>query len=141
MTSDLKSKLDEVVDREFNYKGKDVTITSYKIVGGSNVVIFMNDRPTNFLITEIDEFLSELYPPLGKQITPEQVVVPKNELLIFEPTKENKEIKQTLLETLRKVKEDKEFIPQAQAVCEVVSQMVSIQKTEIQMLNILNKRK
>ncbi|MGE4345917.1 MAG: hypothetical protein AB7D46_00740 [Flavobacteriaceae bacterium] len=141
MTTELKNRLDEVVGKEFNYKGKDVTITKYKDVGGTNVVVFMDDRPTNLLLHEVDTFLTELYSPLGKTTTPAQIVVPKNELLVFEPTKENGEVKETLLEILRKVKEDKAYIPQAQAVCGVVNQLVNVQKTEIQMLNILNKRK
>lgn len=141
MTTELKNRLDEVVGKEFNYKGKDVTITKYKDVGGTNIVIFMDDRPTNFLLSEIDDFLKDLYPPLKKEVTPAQIVVPKNDLLVFEPTRENNEIKNMLLETLRRVKEDKDYIPQAQAVCGVVNQMVNIQRTEIQMLNILTRQK
>jgi|SRR5690554_1768341 len=140
MIEDLKEKLDNIVSKTFNYKGKDVEITKYKFVNGTNAVVFMNGRPVNFLLSEIPEFLNELHHPLGKETTPSQVVLPKNELLVFEPTKENQVIKQTLLETLTKLKEDKEYIPQAQAICEVVNQVVNVQKTEIQMLNILTKK-
>ena len=38
-----------------------------------------------------------------------------------------------LFETLEKVRVDKDYIPQANAICNVVSQMINVQKIEMQL--------
>jgi hypothetical protein len=140
MTTETISKLDAIVGKTFNYKGKNVTIDKYKLVGGTNVVVFM-PSPINFLNSEINDFLDSLFDPIEKVKTEAQILVPKNELLLFEPTAENKKIKETLLATLEKVRDNAAYIPQAKAVCEVVNSFVDVQKNEIQMLGIINKYK
>jgi hypothetical protein len=95
----------------------------------------------NFLNSEIEEFLDSLFEPVEKAKTETQILVPKKELLLFEPTAENKTIKETLLATLQKVKDDSTYIPQAKAVCEVVNSLIDVQKNEIQMLGIIIKYK
>lgn len=138
---ELTQKLNELVGKQFSYKGKNITITSTKIVGGTNAVIFIDDRPTNLLIHEVEGFLEELHPPQKKEIKNYEVAVyDKDKMLAFEPTKENVIIKETLLDTLKKLQTDKEFIPQAEAICKVVDQMVAVQKTEIQMLQLINRK-
>jgi hypothetical protein len=140
MTPELKQKLNLIVDKTFNYKGKNITIEKYKVLdNGMNVVIFADGRPMNFLINEINIFLEELYNPVVKEEKKLQVSVPEKGLITFEPTKENATIKATLMDILQKVKEDPTYIPQANSICDVVSQMVAIQKNEIQIINIANK--
>ncbi|QQV91553.1 hypothetical protein Peternella1_17 [Winogradskyella phage Peternella_1] len=141
MNTEIKDQLDDIVGKTFSYQGKNIKINNYKIIQGFNVVVFINDRPRNFSISEIPDFLNELHQPLDAPLTENQVAIPKQELAIYEPTAENKEVKATLLETLKKLKTDPDYIPQAQAICSVVSQIVSVQKTEIQMLGILKKGK
>ncbi|HUI31993.1 MAG TPA: hypothetical protein VLY84_00120 [Dysgonamonadaceae bacterium] len=137
----ITEKLNDLVGKQFSYKGKNITITSTKIVGGTNAVIFIDDRPTNLLIHEVEGFLEELHPPQEKEAKGSEVAVyDKDKMLVFEPTKENVIIKETLLDTLKKLQTDKEFIPQAEAICKVVDQMVAVQKTEIQMLQLINRK-
>jgi hypothetical protein len=140
MTTETISKLDAIVGKTLNYKGKNVKIDKYKLVSGTNVVVFM-PSPTNFLNSEIEEFLDSLFDPVEKAKTETQILVPKKELVLFEPTAENKTIKETLMATLEKVKNDPLYIPQAKAVCEVVNSLIDVQKNEIQMLGIINKYK
>jgi hypothetical protein len=140
MTTETTSKLDAIVGKTFNYKGKNITIDKYKLLSGTNIVVFM-PGPINFLNSEIDGFLESLFDPIEKAITVGQVLVPKKEFLLFEPTAENKTIKETLMATLEKVKNDPLYIPQAKAVCDVVSSLIDVQKNEIQMLAIFNKYK
>jgi hypothetical protein len=47
----------------------------------------------------------------------------------------NFDIKGVLFDTLEKVKSDKAFIPQANAICNVVTQMINVQKLEMQLKN------
>ena len=140
MTTETISKLDAIVGKTFNYKGKNITIDRYKEVNSTNTVVFA-PQPMNFLNSEIPEFLNNLYDPIGTPKTAAQVLVPKKELVLFEPTAENKTIKETLLATLQKVKDDPLYIPQAKAVCEVVNSLIDVQKNEILMLGIINKYK
>lgn len=141
MKQELKDKLDNVVGKPYNYHGKNITIEKYKEVAGTNVVIFVNGSPfKNLYFYELEEFLNDLCVPAAEILKPQQIAVPEQKLKVFEPTKENEEIKQTLMDTLKKIKADASYIPQATAICNVVSQIVTVQKTEIQMLQLLNKK-
>ncbi|AXP79206.1 hypothetical protein CJ739_106 [Mariniflexile rhizosphaerae] len=140
MSPELKQKLDNIVGKQFNYKGKNITIEKYKDVRGANVVVFC-PNPLNFLMSEVEGFLQSLLDPVVKQKHVTAVYVPKNELAVFEPTKENKVIKETLLDTLIQIKKNPEYIAQATAICNVVDKMVQVQKNEIHMLAIINKIK
>ena len=141
MNEDIKTRLEATVGKQFSYKGENIRIDRYKFVNFANTVIFTDRRPMNFLNSEVQDFLDDLCEPVAKEMTPTQVALPKNELSVFEPTKENEVVKATLLETLAKVKDDPAYIPQAEAVCGVVSQIVNVQKTEIQMLKILKSKR
>jgi len=140
MEAELIKRLDDIVGKEFNYNGKNVTIDRYKVVNSTNVVVFF-PQPKNLLISEVSDFLDSLFDPLEKERTETQVMIPKQQLVTFEPTKENSQIKSTLLETLEKVKTDPTYLPQASAICDVVGQFVAIQKNEIQMLSLIKKIK
>lgn len=135
------AELDAIIGKDFNYKGKNITIEKYKRVGG-NVVVFA-PGPLNFFESEIPFFIEMLQPTADK---PNQLATqnarPKTQgplMINYEPSAENAEIKLTLMETLRKVKADPSYIPQAKAVTEVVRSLVDIQKNEIQFLNVMNK--
>ena len=143
MTETQKNQLNTLIGQPKSFKGKNITITKFKEVSGTNVVIFKEEGAVlaNLLNSEIDNFLLELSEPLPKELTLQQMAIPEQKLKIFEPTKENETVKEALLDTLKKVKSDPSYIPQAQAICEVVNQIVNVQKTEIQMLNILQKQK
>lgn len=142
ITDSQRGKLNALIGIEYSYKGKNITIEKVNIVSSGNIVIHASGRVLcNLFPSEIDDFIEELFEPLDKDLKQTQIAVGKNEMVIFEPTKESTEVKETLLEVLRKVKTDPSFIPQAEAVCNVVNQIVNVQKTEIQMLNLVNKRK
>lgn len=136
MTQELKQKLDSIVGKEFFYQEKRIKIERYKEVGGTNVVIFM-PHARNFYINELNDFINSL--KLAPQKQTPQIKVQNAEVQIIEPIKEYDVIKSTLLSTLEKVKEDKNYIPQAKAVCGVVSEMVNVVKTEIQVLKMIQK--
>lgn len=136
----FKEKLDSIVNKTFSYRNENVTITKYKPVNGTNTVIFLNHRPKNLLNNELEMFFNELLDPAIKNnsFVP-NIEVPKENVISFQPTKDNETLKQTLMETLKKVKDDATYIPQANAVCNVVSQMVNIQKEELKMIQMLRK--
>lgn len=117
----MLEKLNDLVGKEFNYKGVNILVKKVKIVNGTFVV--MTDKRTyNFLRDEVEMFINELK---EKKM---EVVKQKTE-----PVESNLNIRNVLFETLEKVRVDKDYIPQANAICNVVSQMINVQKIEMQL--------
>jgi hypothetical protein len=58
-----------------------------------------------------------------------------NEKNIVPIQEANLNVRNVLLETLDKVRSDKSYIPQANAICNVVAQMINIQKLELSIKN------
>lgn len=139
-TQEIADKLNSLVGKTFNYKGKNITIEKFKVLSTGNTVVF-TPNPMNFLNNEIPDFLDNLFEPTHKEATEAQILVPNKELAVFDPTKENTVIKSALMDTLKKVSESAEYLPQAKAICDVVGVMVDVQKNEILMLGMINKYK
>ena len=131
-------KLNELVDKEYNYKGVNILIKKVKCVSGTFVV--MTDKRTyNFLKDEVDIFISELKDKknVSIQVKKEELnpnKMEENEKNIVPIQEENNlNIRSILFETLEKVRVDKNYIPQANAICNVVAQMINVQKIEMQL--------
>lgn len=154
MTEHQIEKLDKLIGVTINYQGKDYLVKNYKNNHGT-VVIFTKQRTFNFLTSELDTFLDNIYMPttekntnLGIQVNnqkknQELPVVEKaykTSLAIYEPTESQKEVNKTLLEMLKKVKEDPKAIPQAKAVCEIANTMVNLEKAQIQLMQLAQRR-
>lgn len=120
----MESKLDALVGKEFFYKDKNILITKWKKVAVSYVV-FTSSQTYNFFETEIDNFILELKDK--KEV--KELLAPKKTDII---SPESKTLSETLLETLNMVKTDRNYIPQANAICNIVSQLINIQKIELQ---------
>ena len=128
----MLNKLKELIGKSFLYKGVEITINDVKLVS-TTYVVKTNKRAYNFFESEVETFLSEL-----KNVP---IQVKKQEL---KPTKmENIEknivtIQQTdlseiLLNTIYKIQTDKEYVQQANAICNVITQMINVKKLEIQL--------
>lgn len=59
----------------------------------------------------------------------------------YKPTKENVQVKEALMDMLKKVSTSTNYIPQAKAVCDIANTMVNIQKNEIQLIQMVNRIK
>lgn len=129
----MLEKLNKLVGKSFDYRGKTIVITKVKYVGTS-FVVFTNRQTMNFFENEVDEFISELKEPVLKPIKIfNKMDEEKKETTTLSVTTN---IKQTLLDTLDKVKYDKGYINQANAICNITSQMINVMKVEIQILNL-----
>lgn len=131
-------KLNELVDKEYNYKGVNILIKKVKCVSGTFVV--MTDKRTyNFLKDEVDIFISELKDKKNVSIQVKKDELNPNKMeeneknLVPIQEENNLNIRSILFETLEKVRVDKNYIPQANAICNVVSQMINVQKIEMQL--------
>lgn len=127
----MEEKLKELIDKEFIYQGKKITIKTVKKINASFVVI-TDKRTFNFYEAEAHKFIQdlEIINPIKPTIKMEQSVKPTEEIQV----KSQEGVRQVLLDTLAKVKNDKAYIPQANAICNIASQLINIQKLELQML-------
>jgi hypothetical protein len=144
MTEQLKIRTEEILEKKhFCYKNQNITVDKIKDVNGSNIVVFIDNRPRNFFISEYEKFLDELSdpkPPKENYALSPKIEVEKSEMMSFEPTKENSQIKIALLDALKLVKEDPKFIDQANAICNIAGQMINLQKEEIKMLQLIRRK-
>ena len=144
-----ENKLNELINKTFEYKGKIITITNFKKVTATYVV-FTDKQTMNFFENEVDVFISELQPLRVKlkegvlekrqlELKNVSIQVKKDELnpnkmeeneKNIVPTQET-DLKEILLDTIKKVQNDKSYIHQANAICNVVSQMINIKKLEL----------
>jgi len=147
----MQQKLNLLIDKKFNYKDKIITITKWKRVG-TTYVVFSDKQTYNFFESEIDLFIEQLQPVRVKlkegvlekrqlELKNVSIQVKKDELnpnkmeeneKNIVPIQEN-DLSVILLDTIHKVQKDKTYINQANAICNVVSQMINIKKLELQL--------
>lgn len=149
-------ELKELIGRKFSYKDKEILIKNTKRVSG--VYVILTDKKTyNFFESEIPFFLKEIVEiPRVKlkegflekrQLELKNVSIQakkhelntnkmeNNEKNIVPIQEANLNVRNVLMETLDKVRTDKSYIPQANAICNVVAQMINIQKLELSIKN------
>ena len=128
----MLNKLKELIGKSFLYKGVEITINDVRLVS-TTYVVKTNKRAYNFFESEVETFLSEL-----KNVP---IQVKKQEL---KPTKmenieknivtiQQTELSEILLDTIYKIQTDKEYVQQANAICNVITQMINVKKLEIQL--------
>lgn len=149
-------QLKELIGRKFSYKDKDILIKNVKRVSGVYVVLTDN-KTYNFFESEVPFFLKEIVEvprvKLKEGVLEKRRLELKNvsiqekkhelntnkmennEKNIVPIQEANLNVRNVLLETLEKVRSDKSYIPQANAICNVVAQMINIQKLELSIKN------
>lgn len=149
-------QLKELIGRKFSYKDKEILIKNTKRVSGVYVVLTDN-KTYNFFESEVPFFLREIVEiPRVKlkegvlekrQLELKNVSIQEkkhelntnkmdnNEKNIAPIQEANLNVRNVLMETLDKVRTDKSYIPQANAICNVVAQMINIQKLELSIKN------
>ena len=140
----MLEKLNELVGSTYNYKGNNIVVKSVKVVNGTYVVI-TDKRTYNFFENEVEVFISELKPFQDKikeyfesqknvSIQEKKDELKPNEMAETEknivPT-QGDDLKAILLDTIAKVQQNKSYIGQANAICNVVTQMINIKKLEL----------
>jgi len=134
----MQQKLNLLIDKKFNYKDKIITITKWKKVGVTYVV-FTDKQTYNFFENEIDSFIDELQPvrvKLKEGVLEKRQIELKNmenTPNIRTDSNESNDLFVILLDTIQKVKTDKNYIGQSNAICNVVSQMINVKKLELQL--------
>lgn len=145
-------QLKELIGRKFSYKDKEILIKNVKKV--SSVYVVLTDSKTyNFYESEVLFFLKEIIElPRVKlkegvlekrqfelknvsiqvkkyELNPNKMEEKEKKIVPIQET--NLNIRNVLFDTLERVRTDKSYIPQANAICNVVTQMINIQKLEL----------
>jgi hypothetical protein len=105
---------------KFNYKGENIIIQKVKRVSG-NIVIITNKRSFNFTETEADEFEKSL----DKYKEDKPVLINNNDF----------NLNNVLVDAINRVKVDKDYIQQANAICNITSQFINLKKLELLIKN------
>jgi len=130
-------QLKELVGRRFSYKENEILIKNVKKISGVYVVLTDN-KTYNFFEKEVPFFLKDIS-ELPK-VKLKQGVLEKRQMELENTPKQQNivsenvqfDVKSVLIETIEKIRSDRDYIPQANAICNVVTQMINIQKLEIQ---------
>ena len=144
MTIDTELQLQNIIGRTLKYKGSKLFFKEFKQISSGKIIIITATITLSFFETQIPEFLESLE-EVEEKLTPKikpmetspatQVTQQKKEIPeIYQPSAESKELKETLMEALRNVKSNKEYIEQSKQLCNIASVMVQIQKQEFEMI-------
>lgn len=123
----MLKKLNTLIGKKYNYRGNTITITDVKLVS-TTFVVKTDKRTYNFFESEIDNFISELIDYVEK---PKKTFIMENTPNIRTVSNEENNLSVILLDTIDKLQKDKNYIGQANAICNVVSQMINIKKLEL----------
>jgi hypothetical protein len=126
----MLQKLNTLIGNKYNYKGNVIVINEVKLVS-TTYVVKTDKRTYNFFESEVDNFISELLDYVEKPIKKFMVEnTPNTPNALSEKSTDLSEI---LYDTIDKVKKDRNYIGQANAICNIVSQMINIKKLELQL--------
>jgi len=124
-------KLERMVGKSFVYNQDEHKIIKYEFAGGS--LIITSDKQ-DIIFSAVDyRFHLKEFLPIDDKIaaTTLQLNVANQSVMT--------ELKDVLLDNIRKVKENKDYIPQAQEINSQVKSMIDLARTEIDFIKIVNK--
>lgn len=123
----MLKKLNTLIGNKYNYRGNTITIKEVKIVS-TTYVVKTDKRTYNFFESEIDSFILELIDYVEKPVKSFIMENTPNTL-----SEKSIDLSEILYDTIDKVKKDKNYIGQANAICNIVTQMINIKKLELQL--------
>ena len=115
-------KYKEYIGKKYNYENKNIEIKKIKNISG-NIVIATDSRTFAFYENEIDNFFNNL--------KPYKTMLSNKTTLIKQEDNEQDEIKKLLFEAINRVKDNKDYVQQANAICNITSQLINIKKIEL----------
>lgn len=132
INENLTNQLNAMLGKTFMYK----TI-NYKILGyapangnGEKIIINTNVRPIELFTKDGLEYIKDNFLPVA---TPGAMVVVTQDLAAV------KSLHNTILDNIEKIKKDKSYIEQAQAINESIDTYIDLAKTEIDYAKTVHK--
>lgn len=109
------------IGNKYSYRKNNIEIKNIKNISG-NVVVITSGKTFAFYEHEINKFFNEL--------KPYKKMLSNKTTLIKQENNDQDEIKSLLFEAIKRVKDDKNYVAQANAICNITSQLISIKKLE-----------
>lgn len=125
-------RLKQMVGNVYEYEGRKVTIHD-AIVDEKFGILQTDNGDIRLSIDDIDEELS--YFVLKKQN--ELARIPTVIQMVSQSGSMHGQLQDTLLDTIKKIQENKEYIPQAQAINETMKTIIDLEKVKVQTLQLL----
>jgi len=116
----LRDKLAAMVDQTYMYKTRHHKILSFRLDG--KLTIVTDKGWIEFELEKAEKNLKEFLPVEAEPDT-SLVVLPKRSELV--------DLKATLLENIKKVREDKSYISQANSINQSITTLINMAKVEI----------
>jgi hypothetical protein len=130
---EIKNKIKACIGFFFIYKGTKIKIEDVKFVG-SNTVVKTNVRAYNFLDSELSCFFDELVLVNSDIVEKTKQEPPINQVIQSSNIDYvNFSISNVLIDAISRVKHDKDYVNQANAICNLTSQIINVKKLELQM--------
>jgi hypothetical protein len=127
----MEEKLKELIGNKYLYQGKEITIEKVKKINASFVII-TNKRTFNFYEAEAHKFMQDI-----QQVNAFKNL-PKMESNTEVITKSEDKLQQVIFDAIAQVKNNKEYVQQANAICNLTSQLINIKKLELQIMSKKN---
>jgi len=127
----MEDKLKELIGNKYIYQGKEILIQSVKKINASFVVI-TNRQTFNFYEAEAHKFIQDIqqvnaFKNLPKMESNTEVII-----------KSEDKLQQVIFDAIAQVKNNKDYVQQANAICNLTSQLINIKKLELQILSKKN---
>ena len=136
MQNRIIPELDAVLGKTFKYKGKVITLKSYKDINGTVAVLTDKQTITKYAY-EINNFVQQLEPtdmlpsaPDDKGSSPAET--PQS--FSYQKSPIHIKLENALSKMIDQVEASEKAIPQAKALCDITNSMVNLEKQQILML-------
>jgi hypothetical protein len=137
MNQNNEQQLQTLVNNTYNYKGKRLTVKSFKEVSGTYVIL-TNSQTLTCYPSELDTLINQLIFIEESQET--QVTASGNQLpevpvkFTYQKSETHVKLENALSKMIDKVQTDKKAIPKAKALCEIANTMVNLEKQQLAFL-------
>ena len=137
MNQNHLDQLQTLVNNTYNYKGKTLTIKSFKEVSGTYVLL-TNGQTLTCYSSELENLIRQLV--LVKTSTQTQVAVTEDKLpevpvqFTYQKSQTHTKLENALSAVLDEVKADEKAIPKAKALCEIANAMINVEKQQLAFL-------
>lgn len=144
MRTEIIQGLNSLQGKRIKYNKEKLTVIRYKIISSGRIVVQCQEKTLTFFESDLEEFLEDLEIlqqdlQISNTGTTQSKENNNDSLIFYTPTAENKELKETLMDMVRKVKDDKNYLENAKQVCNIANAMVKIQKAELEHIKLKNR--
>lgn len=118
----------EYIGSKYQLDGLNVEIHEFKDING-RLVVKTNKR--TFVFNNFEDFLNNIKPYQQPKLHQMENKTTLTKESPYNNNNDQDEIKKLLFEAINKVKNDKSYVAQANAICNITTQLINIKKIEL----------